>query len=92
MPGGYPPVAGPFWAIAKVTPASNKVAANPIRAEPVMTFSNPMWSPSKEQESLSCRCTLRLAAAINGEIKTSASHWYIDLNQIRSPQLGCDVL
>ncbi len=40
--GGYPPVGGPFWAIANVIPLSNKAAAKPIRDDLVMIFSMPI--------------------------------------------------
>ena len=47
MPGGYAPVAGPFWASANVTPPSNKAAVRPIRADLVMIFSRPICPTEK---------------------------------------------
>jgi hypothetical protein len=47
--GGYPLVAGPFWAIANLALPSNKTAARPIRADLVMIFSKPILLRRKNQ-------------------------------------------
>jgi hypothetical protein len=50
VPGRYPPVAGPFWAIANVTPPSNKTVVRPITTDLVIVFSGS--NPSRLLDNL----------------------------------------